>query len=248
MSTQRTVKNMEASAQGIIKIHERGLRGKTKMGWLESYHTFSFGSFNDPQRIRFRSLRVINDDIIASGSGFGEHPHRDMEIITYVLRGALTHKDSMGNGATINAGDIQKMSAGSGITHAEFNDSKDTAVHLYQIWIMPDEKGITPQYEQITPNRDALRGGFSLVGDRIGGSDKISIHQDAQMYVAVLDEGQDTRYEFAQGRHGFLQVARGHVTLNGELLKEGDGAEISGVETIMIAAQTDAELILFDLK
>lgn len=248
MRIQSTVTDHASVAQSVIKIHERDLRGKTKTGWLESYHTFSFGGFNDPHRVRFRSLRVINDDYIAPGSGFGEHPHHDMEIITYVLSGMLEHKDSMGNGSLIKAGDIQKMSAGSGVTHSEFNPSTDETVHLYQIWVLPHEKGITPKYEQITPDRDAVRGSFHLVGDYGGGAEKISIHQDAQMYLAVLGDGQETEYSFDENRKGFLQVVRGRVYLNGALLKEGDGAEISGVDLIMIQSDAaESEMILFDL-
>lgn len=233
---------------GIIKIHDRDLRGKTNMGWLNSYHTFSFGGFMDPTRMGFKSLRVFNDDIVAPGSGFGTHSHDNMEIISYVLKGELKHKDSMGTGSIIKAGELQKMSAGSGVSHSEYNASNDNSVHFYQIWIMPDEKGIKPKYEQITLDLEAMKKGFVLVGDYEGGHDKISIHQDAKMYMASPTDGQEISFEFDDGRSGFLQLARGQIELNDELVKEGDGAEISDVKAINIKALADSEIILFDLK
>ncbi len=233
--------------QGHIKIHDRDLRGKTNMGWLDSKHTFSFGHFMDPTRLGFHALRVFNDDIVAPGAGFGEHPHDNMEIISYVLEGALEHKDSMGTGSVIRPGELQKMSAGKGVTHSEYNHSSDEPVHFYQIWIVPDRLNIEPSYEQKTLDPDALIGGFSLVGDREGTNGGITIQQNAKMFMARLNEGQETSYDFAPNRAGFLQVVRGHVALNGETLKEGDGAEISGIATIKLIAETDCELMLFDL-
>lgn len=231
--------------KGVIKIHERDLRGKTDMGWLDSKHTFSFGHFMDPNRLGFRSLRVINDDIVAPGAGFGEHPHDNMEIISYVLEGALKHKDSMGTGSIIRPGEIQKMSAGTGVTHSEYNHSQDEPVHFYQIWIVPSEQGIPPAYEQIKV--EPTEGEFKLVGAPGGGESMITINQDAKMFLAHLEEGQETHYNFAPGRGGFLQVTRGHITLNGEVMKEGDGAEIHDVEKITISASTKAEALLFNL-
>ncbi len=231
----------------MIRIHDRDLRGKTKTGWLDSKHTFSFGYFTDPKRMGFRSLRVINDDIVIPGAGFDTHPHSDMEIITYILDGELAHKDSLGTGSTIRPGEIQRMSAGTGIEHSEFNPSNDNGVHLLQIWLRPEKRGLEPSYEQKAFDRNAAKGTFHLIGSREGGSDVITIHQDVKLYVAMLSEGDETGYSFDEGRGGFIQVARGHVELNGEILKEGDGAEISGEDAITVKSLTDAEVILFDL-
>ncbi|MEM9008867.1 MAG: pirin family protein [Cyanobacteria bacterium P01_F01_bin.86] len=228
-------------------IHDRHARGHTKLGWLDSYHTFSFGGFRDPSRMGFRALRVINDDRVVPGAGFGTHSHRDMEIVTYVLDGALEHKDSLGNGAVIRPGEIQKMSAGTGITHSEFNYSKEDPVHFYQIWIMPDTKSIKPGYEQILLDPANFKNGFQIVGDRQGSNQTISICQDAKMLMAMPDDGAEISYSFTDGRYGFLQVARGQITLNSEVLKEGDGVEIANLSTITVFAQADSELILFDL-
>lgn len=228
-------------------LHARDSRGKTNMGWLNSAHTFSFGHFQDPSRMGFRSLRVINDDRIIGGSGFPNHPHRDMEIITIVLDGALEHKDSMGNGSIIKAGDIQKMSAGRGVTHSEFNASKDEPCHFYQIWIMPDAHGIQPSYEQITLDIAQEGKGFRLIGDRHANDDKISIHQDAKLYFARLTDAKEINHNFNTNRHGFLQVLRGSVDIEGETLKEGDGLEFSGKELLSLKANSDSEVLLFDL-
>lgn len=241
-----TPKN-KALMESHFNIHDRDLRGGGNMGWLYTKHTFSFGHFMDPTRMGFHSLRVINDDIIAPGSGFGTHPHKDMEIITIVLDGALEHKDSMGNGSVIRPGEIQKMSAGSGITHSEYNHSKDHPVHLYQIWVIPDERGIQPSYEQIKLDTTKFKNGFVLVGDRTAGENIISIHQDAKMYLAMPMEGKEFVYHFDESRYGFLQVASGQITLDGEILKEGDGVEISDINTINIKALADSQLILFDM-
>jgi redox-sensitive bicupin YhaK (pirin superfamily) len=230
-----------------FKIHERDLRGRTKTGWLDSYHTFSFGDFRDPERMGFRSLRVINEDYVIPGAGFPTHPHNDMEIITVILKGELAHKDSMGNGATIKPGEVQKMSAGSGITHSEFNPSNDNPVHLLQIWIRPDTRGVKPGYEQITVNANNAKDGWVLVGDREGSENVVSIHQDAKLFHASVAKGKTISYDFAEGRYGFLQVARGEVTLRGEKIRQGDGVEISGEGNIELTAEADAELLLFDL-
>lgn len=231
----------------MIKIHDRDLRGKAKTGWLNSQHTYSFGHFYDPSRMGFRSLRVINDDHIIGGAGFPTHSHEDMEIITYVLDGALEHKDSTGTGAIIRPGDIQRMSAGHGIQHSEFNHSKDNHVHLLQIWILPSEKGITPSYEQKHFADEKFHGGFTLVGDQRGSDGAITIHQDVKMLVSKLSEGDEASYSLDKGRGGFLQIARGQITLNGEVLKEGDGAEIEDVDRINVQANSPSELILFDM-
>jgi hypothetical protein len=228
----------------MIKIHDRDLRGKTKMGWLDSAHTFSFGSFQDPTRMGFKSLRVINDDHVIGGAGFPPHGHSNMEIISYVLDGALEHKDSTGTKGVIRPGDIQRMSAGSGIEHSEFNYSNDNNVHFLQIWIQPDEMNIEPSYEQKSME---IGEGFTLVGDRYGTNGAVKIHQDVKMLVAKPNEGKEISYTFENGRGGFLQLAQGQIMLNVETLKEGDGAEIRDLSDISIKAQVDSEIILFDL-
>lgn len=229
----------------MIRIHDREIRGTTKTGWLDSKHTFSFGNFMDPTRMGFRSLRVINDDIVIPGAGFDTHPHSDMEIITYILKGELAHKDSLGTGSTIRPGEIQRMSAGTGILHSEFNPSNDNGTHLLQIWIRPEKRGMKPSYEQktITPKM----GEFVVIGDRKGSDGAITIHQDVTLSMAQMEDGQNTSYAFAKGRGGFLHVARGWITLNGEALKEGDGAEITDTDVIEITAKADSEVLLFDL-
>lgn len=231
----------------MIKIHDADLRGEGKAGWLKSRHTFSFGRFYDQTRMGFRSLRVINDDWIMGGSGFPTHPHRDMEIVTYVLEGALEHKDSTGTGAVIRPGDIQRMSAGRGIEHSEFNHSKLEPVHLLQIWILPEKTGLEPGYEQKSFPPEAVKGGFKLVGDRHGSDGAIMIHQDVRMLVAVLDDGEEAHYRFEPMRGGFLHVARGRVILNDRLMKEGDGAEISEEDSIKVTADMPSEVLLFDM-
>lgn len=230
----------------MIRIHDRDLRGTTKMGWLDSKHTFSFGHFRDPNRMGFRSLRVINDDVVIPGAGFDTHPHSDMEIITYILDGELAHKDSLGTGSTIRRGEIQRMTAGTGIFHSEFNPSAENGVHLLQIWVRPEQRGLEPSYEQKEIPRS--EGAFRLIGDRYGTDGGVTIHQDVKLLVAHLNDGQETSYGFEKGRFGFLHVARGWITLNGEELKEGDGAEISDSGEIRVASKADGtELLLFDL-
>lgn len=230
-------------------LHARDSRGKTNMGWLNSAHTFSFGHFQDPSRMGFRSLRVINDDRIIGGSGFPSHPHSNMEIITIVLEGALEHKDSMGNGSIIKAGDIQKMSAGSGVTHSEFNASKDEPCHFYQIWIIPDAQNIAPSYEQIALDKQGNPSkGFRLIGDRVASDDKISIHQDAKLYFASLQDDEEIHHDLDTNRYGFLQILQGSVDIEGETLKEGDGLEFSGKDMLSLKANSASKVLLFDLE
>lgn len=229
----------------MIRIHDRDIRGTTKMGWLDSKHTFSFGHFRDPSRMGFRSLRVINDDIVIPGAGFDTHGHADMEIITYILKGELAHKDSLGTGSTIRPGEVQRMSAGTGIEHSEFNPSKENGVHLLQIWIIPERRGLEPSYEQ--KSFEAKPGGFTLIGDRHGTDGAITIHQDVKMLVAHMKDEDETSYSFKAGRGGFIHVAKGWINLNGEDLKEGDGAEISDISVITVKAKADSEVLLFDL-
>ena len=231
----------------MMRIHDRDLRGRTKTGWLDSYHTFCFGDFRDPERMGFRSLRVINEDYVIPGAGFPTHPHSDMEIITVILKGELAHKDSMGNGSVIRPGEIQKMSAGSGITHSEFNPSNENPVHLLQIWIRPDTRGIKPGYEQIDIRGTNAENGWVLIGDRTGNEKTVSIHQDVRLFTANILKDKEINYNFARGRHGFLQVVKGEISIKDEILKQGDGLEISDEEIISLRAHADTELLLFDL-
>ncbi|MBE9166500.1 pirin family protein [Pleurocapsales cyanobacterium LEGE 06147] len=228
-------------------IHDRHARGHTKTGWLDSYHTFSFGGFYDPNRMGFRSLRVINDDRVVPGAGFSSHSHRDMEIITYVLDGALEHKDSLGNGAVIYPGDAQIMSAGTGITHSEFNPSSTEPVHFLQIWIIPNRQDLQPRYEQKHFPLETRRGKLQLIVDPQGREGAVTIHQDVQIYAAILDVGETITYDLECERYGWLQVARGTVQLNGEELREGDGVQMLGGQHLDISTLNSAELLLFDL-
>jgi hypothetical protein len=222
-------------------------RGRTKIDWLDSRHTFSFGDYYDPSQMGFRTLRVINEDRVRPGAGFPTHGHRDMEIITYVLEGALEHKDSLGTGSIIRPGEAQRMSAGKGITHSEFNHSKTEPVHFLQIWIMPATPGIAPGYEQKTIDDAKAHGGFAPVGTSDGGGQSVKIHQDAALSVAKLERGQTVTVNLNKGRHGWVQVAHGAVTLNGTPLTEGDGAAISNEEKVTIVASAPAEVLFFDL-
>jgi quercetin 2,3-dioxygenase len=228
-------------------IHDRHARGHSKIGWLESYHTFSFGEFRDPDRMGFRALRVINDDRVIPGAGFAAHSHRDMEIVTYVLTGALQHKDSLGNGAIIRPGDAQIMSAGTGITHSEFNASADEPVHFLQIWVIPDRQGLQPRYEQKHFPPAERQGKLRLIVDSQGRDGAVTIHQDVQIYSAVLTEGDRIIYDLQENRSGWLQVAGGIVQLNGEELRAGDGVQLSGGQRLAIGTSTQAEMLFFDL-
>ncbi len=231
----------------MITIRQKEERGHADHGWLNTYHTFSFAGYYDPRNMGFRSLRVINEDRVTSGQGFGTHAHRDMEIITYVLEGALEHKDSMGTSSVIRPGEIQRMSAGTGVTHSEYNHSKTEPVHFLQIWIMPERAGLPPGYAQqmfpVEERRDRLR----LIASRAGRDGSISINQDADLFSAVLTGGETVMHRFGEGRHGWLQVARGEVTANGTTLTAGDGAAISGEPELRITADEEAEVLLFDL-
>jgi redox-sensitive bicupin YhaK (pirin superfamily) len=222
-------------------------RGRTKIGWLDSWHSFSFGDYYDPAHVEFRSLRVLNDDRIAAGQGFGMHPHRDMEIITYMVSGALEHKDSLGTGSVIRPGEVQRMSAGTGIRHSEFNPSPTTPAHLLQIWLMPEQHGLTPSYEQKEFPEGERHNRWRLVASRDGRDGSVIIHQDAAMYVTNLDAGEEVNHSLSRGRHAWLQIVRGRVTLNGEPLKTGDGAAVSDETALAVTANEPAELVLFDL-
>jgi len=228
----------------IRRSHERG---HANHGWLDTHYTFSFSDYYDPEHVHFRTLRVINDDRVAGGGGFPMHPHRDMEIVTYVLEGGLEHRDSMGNGSVIRPGDVQRMSAGTGVTHSEFNASKTEPVHLLQIWMFPERKGIKPSYEQKAFSEADKRSRLRLVASPDGRDGSVTIHQDNEMYATVLRKGETVRHELKPERHAWVQVARGSVKLNGQELAEGDGAAISEEKAIELAGVKDAELLLFDL-
>lgn len=230
-----------------IDVRKANARGHFDHGWLNTYHTFSFGDYRDPQHTHFRALRVMNEDRVEPGQGFGTHPHRDMEIVTYVLSGALEHKDSMGNGEVLRAGEFQRMSAGTGITHSEFNPSESEPVHLYQIWLFPERKGIVPSYEQQRFPDEELHNRLRLVAspDASGGS--LAIHQDARVFLSRIDEGEQVEHNLPADRHAWLQVLRGSVELNGETLAAGDGAALSAESSLTIRARSSAEIMLFDL-
>jgi len=231
----------------MITRRPANARGHKDHGWLNAYHTFSFSSYLDPKHMQFRSLRVMNEDYVAPGKGFGTHPHNDMEIVTYVLEGALEHRDSMGNGEVLRPGEFQRMSAGTGITHSEFNPSGDEPVHLYQIWLLPERKGITPSYEQKRFPEAERHNRLRLVASRDAAEGSLLIHTDARVYLGTLDAGHAVTQEIAPGRHAWLQVLRGAVTLNGQTLETSDGAAVSDETALAIEASTNAEVMLFDL-
>jgi redox-sensitive bicupin YhaK (pirin superfamily) len=231
----------------MITFRDRMARGHTRIGWLDSRHSFSFGDYRDPRQMGFRSLRVINDDRIIPGAGFPAHSHRDMEIVSYVLEGGLQHKDSLGNGSIIRPGEVQRMSAGTGITHSEYNASKDEPAHFLQLWIIPDRRGLPPGYEQKALDLTPRNGGFVLAGGPEGSGAAVTIHQDARMHAARLGAGATASHALAPGRGAWVQVARGVVALNGTEMREGDGAAVEDETGIEIAAESDAEVVLFDL-
>jgi redox-sensitive bicupin YhaK (pirin superfamily) len=232
----------------MISIRHAAERGTANFGWLDSRHTFSFGDYHDPAQMGFGPLRVINEDRVSPGQGFGTHGHRDMEIISYVLEGALEHKDSIGTGSVIRPGDVQIMSAGTGIRHSEFNHSKTEPVHFLQIWVVPHRNGIAPRYEQKTfPDADK-RGRLRLVGSSDGRDGSVVIHQDVKLFAAVLKNAEEVTQALPTDRKGWLQVARGAVVMNGRDLNAGDGAALEGEPAITVTAKTDgAEILVFDL-
>ncbi len=229
----------------MISIRRGNERGQTRIDWLDSRHSFSFGDYYDPAHMGFRSLRVINEDWVAPGSGFGMHPHRDMEIITYVLDGSLEHRDSLGTGSVIQPGEVQRMTAGTGIRHSEFNPSEKTPVHLLQIWLLPEKNGLTPAYEQknFSENGHALQ----LLASYDGRDGAVKIHQDVDLFAGRLKEGERIGRRLQPGRHGWVQITRGEVSLNGQRLLAGDGAALSDDPGIEVAAAKPAEFLLFDL-
>lgn len=231
----------------MITIRPAAARGAAEHGWLSSRHSFSFAGYHDPGHMGLATLRVINEDRVQPGKGFETHGHRDMEIVSYVLSGALEHRDSMGNGSVIRPGEVQRMSAGTGVTHSEFNASDTDTVHFLQIWILPEREGLEPGYEQKTFPEAERQGRLRLVAARDGRDGALAIHQDVDLYAALLAPGENLTHPLATGRKAWLQVARGGLTLNGTALAEGDGAAIEGEDAVEIAATGDAELLLFDM-
>ena len=231
----------------MIAIKRSEDRGHLDHGWLDTYHSFSFGEYYDPRNMGYRSLRVINEDVVAAGQGFGAHPHRDMEIITYVLEGALEHRDSMGNHGVIRPGEIQRMSAGTGVRHSEFNPSKTEPVHLLQIWIMPDTEGVKPSYEEKKIATEP--GKLQLMAAKGASNGTASIHQDAEVYVAKLAQGQSVEHDIASGRGVYVHVARGAASVNGNALKHGDAIAVEQEPKVRITNESaeQAEILLFDL-
>jgi redox-sensitive bicupin YhaK (pirin superfamily) len=231
----------------MIQTRKAEDRGRTDWGWLDSRHTFSFGEYFDPGNVGFRSLRVLNDDRVKAGAGFGTHGHRDMEILSYVLEGALEHKDSTGGGGIIRPGEIQFMRAGTGVTHSEYNASKTEPVHFLQIWIIPDARNLAPSYDQKTFDTAAARDGFALLASKDGRDSSIQVHQDVDLFVARLASGAERSRPLSKGRHAWIHVARGRATVNGLDLGEGDALAMSDETEVGLAAQAEAEVLVFDL-
>jgi redox-sensitive bicupin YhaK (pirin superfamily) len=232
----------------MIKFRRSAERGHFDHGWLNTYHTFSFAAYRDPQHMGFRALRVINEDRVQTGHGFGAHDHKDMEIISYVLEGELEHADSMGNGTVIRPGDVQRMSAGRGVTHSERNPSRDKPAHFLQIWLYPHTEGLDPSYEQKHFSDADKAGRLRLVASPDGRDGSVTIHQDVLLWASMLEAGQQVHYELAQSRHAWLQVVRGALELNGTALSAGDGAAISDEQDLTLTARERTELLLFDLS
>jgi len=232
----------------MVNVRYAGNRGVTNLGWLDSRHSFSFGHYYDPEHMGFGPLRVINQDRVRPGAGFDTHGHRDMEIVSYVLDGALEHKDSIGTGSVIRPGDVQVMSAGTGIRHSEFNHSKQEPVHFLQIWLLPNKQGLPPRYDQKSFADDEKRGRLRLVGSPDGRDGSIVIHQDARLFAALLDDGETVNHSIEPGRKAWVQVIRGAVAVNGEALRAGDGAAVERESNLAVTARADgSEILLFDL-
>ena len=231
----------------MITLRQSTQRGHFDHGWLNTYHTFSFDQYYDPRYMGFRQLRVINEDFVAAGRGFPTHGHRDMEIITYILEGALQHEDSMGNGSIIRPGDVQRMTAGTGVRHSEKNPSASESVHLLQIWILPETVGLEPGYEQKAFGEDERRGQLRLIASNDGREGSVTVHQDVSLFASILGAGEGVKYDMDQTRYGWIQVARGAVNVNGLRAGQGDGAVVMGENSLEIAAEESAEILLFDL-
>ena len=231
----------------MITVRPSNERGHAYFGWLDSYHTFSFGGYYDPSHMGFRALRVINEDRVAPSAGFDTHPHRDMEILTYILSGKLQHRDSMGNTATIVTNEVQRITAGTGITHSEFNASDTDPVHLLQIWILPDTKGLTPSYEEQVFPAETRQGQWRQIAGKQSGDGVVHINQDMSLYATLLKAGEQQSFTLPSNRYAWVQVAQGKISLNGISLEAGDGAAVSEETLLDFQAQTDAEVLLFDL-
>ena len=230
-----------------VTVRKSEDRGKANFGWLQSRHSFSFGHYYDPSHMGFGSLRVINEDRVAPGGGFPTHPHRDMEIISYVLDGALEHKDSLGTGSVIRPGDVQHMSAGTGVRHSEYNASSKEPVHFLQIWILPEREGLKPSYEQKVFEAAEKRGQLRLIGSRSGRDGSVTIHQDADLYATLLEVGESVTHGLKAGRSAWVQVASGSIAVNGQKLEAGDGMAVEGAGDLHLEAETSAEVLLFDM-
>lgn len=232
----------------MMTIRRARERGHANFGWLDSWHSFSFGSYYDPKNMGFSDLRVINEDRVLGGEGFPSHSHRDMEILSYVLDGALAHKDSTGSGGVIRYGDVQRMSAGRGVTHSEMNGSKDEPVHFLQIWLLPERAGLPASYEEKRFAPEDKRGRFRLIASPDAAEGSLTIHQDARVYASILDKGVEVTHAFGAGRRGWLQVARGRVAVNGKELAAGDGVALTEEPSVTVAGAEPSEVLLFDLK
>lgn len=230
-----------------LALRKSEQRGKANFGWLDSRHSFSFGHYYDPAHMGFGPLRVINEDRVAPGGGFPAHPHSNMEILSYVLEGALEHKDNIGTGSVIRPGDVQRMSAGSGVRHSEFNASKTEPVHFLQIWVIPEKEGLEPSYEQKSFSAEEKRGRLRLIGSRDGREGSVTIHQDVDLYATVLKAGETVTHALADGRGAWVQVARGAARLNDTALKAGDGVAVTTSGTLTLEGTDDAEVLLFDM-
>ncbi len=243
----RTRGAIRPSLGDVLTLRPSDQRGRANHGWLDSRHTFSFGDFYDPAHMGFRTLRVINEDRVQPGQGFGTHPHRDMEIVSYVLEGALEHRDSMGTGSIIRPGDVQRMSAGTGVTHSEYNASKTEPVHFLQIWLMPSQKGIAPGYEQKAFPADTRRGRLRLVASPDGHDGSLTIHTDGAMYAGSFEAGESAELVLGAGRQAWVQATRGQVRVNGVALQTGDGAALSNEASVRVEGVDGGEVLVFDL-
>jgi len=231
----------------MIQVRRSDDRGRAEHGWLDSRHTFSFGGYYDPEHMGFRALRVINEDRVRPGTGFGTHGHRDMEIVSYVLSGSLAHKDSLGNGSVLGAGDVQRMTAGTGVQHSERNPSLGEPVHFLQIWLLPDTTGLEPSYEETHITDEDKHGRLRRIVSGTAQDGALKIHQDVELYATILDPGQSVRLDLRPGRHAWAQMVRGEVSLNGQTLQAGDGAAVSAEESVTLTGRREAEVLLFDL-